>query len=41
MAWGKGNVQWLFSRGKMWYTKTDVLPVRHDGQPNFRTEKTR
>ena len=36
-----GNVQWLFSRGKMWYTKTDVLPVRHDGQPNFRTEKTR
>ena len=40
-CWGKGNVQWLFSRGKMWYTKTDVLPVRHDGQPNFRTEKTR
>lgn len=40
-CWGKGNVQWLFSRGKMWYTKTGALPVRHDGQPNFRTEKTR
>ena len=40
-CWGKGNMQWLFSRDKMWYTKTGALPVRHDGQPNFRTEKTR